>query len=278
MEVSTKSILINATGYQEWVERAFLALEGALSVEMPSPSRIGMSEEYVRAAFTRGLMQARPGLATRVKKEKTVWWNDRYTRKKLAGKGRPIQHDIAIDGVTIDNVVKDAGLLCEVKWLTQSNATGVLADIFKLAFSRTTNAESIAPRTYLLVGGEQQPFRETISRLRNGYEIDLKWSPAGRGGKVPRPHTLCLEQSLELKRTRVIWRRLIARGKRIRKCPPTWSNMRASVRKRWMRTLSEREGFPGASWRLVLWELDHRGLSAKEKVDWPTIYDHLKND
>ncbi len=121
---------MNAGEFQDWMNRAFLVVESALSMELATPSRVCMTEEYLRASPVRGLSYSRPDLASRVTTEHFVSWTITGCWKDAthpAPTGRPIQHDVAIlpDG--------DSGLVCEVKWLKQAKAAELAKDIWKLA-------------------------------------------------------------------------------------------------------------------------------------------------
>lgn len=240
--------------------------EGSLASELATLSRLSITEDYVRSSVVRGLILANPASAERVSKEANVsWFRNQciFDANHVPAAGRPIQHDVS---VASNN--EDAGLACEVKWLTQAKAKEVAADIWKLALSRSTQAEATAMRTYLLLGGESDAFADCLSLLRK-VSLNLRWSPAGRGsGKWPDPTTLSLDRSLDKSLGFNSWDNLLCWGeqKHRRKSPDTWTSLRASLRARWYRRVTTTTG--ALKWRMVLWELDHRGVAAKGQIDW----------
>lgn len=255
---------MNAGEYRNWMGRAFLMCEGALASELATLSRLSITEDYIRSSIVRGLILANPASAERVAKEANVSWfqNQCIFDANHVPVGRPIQHDVFVAPNDVD-----AGLACEVKWLTQAKAKEVAQDIWKLALSRSTQTEASAMRTYLLLGGESKPFADCIESLRK-VDLNLRWSRAGRGGDKPRPTTLSLERSLDKPLGFNSWDNLICWGtqKHRRKSPDVWSSLRASTRERWFRTVLTTNGTVG--WRMVLWELDHRGVTAQGQVSW----------
>lgn len=263
---------MNAGGYKSWIERAFLSVEGALASELATPGRLGMTEDYIRGALVRGLLITHPNEAHRVTREQDAKWTGNacfHNPAHKPGAGRSIQHDVAIRPSDAD-----VGLVCEVKWLSQAQSRNVAADIWKLALSRSVSPEGAALRTYLLLGGESKIFSSVLTALRS-VGLNLRWSAAGRGGNIPRPSTLSLQGSLSHSLSRNAWASLVGWGSQphYRSSPETWASLRASVRSRWWRTIPVDSGMVG--WRMVLWELDHRGISSDSQVNWPPIYSDI---
>lgn len=73
------------TEYKTWVQRAFLAVEGTLALELLTPSRICITEELLRTAMIRGLAAANPEHAGRIETERPVEWtnNESWSGKKI---------------------------------------------------------------------------------------------------------------------------------------------------------------------------------------------------
>jgi len=92
---------MNQTEYQDWMERAFLYVEAAMSMELATPSRVCMSEEYLRSSLVRGLSHSMPGEANRVSIEWGSPWSDRPCWDDgcgaTPGQGRKVQHDVRIE-------------------------------------------------------------------------------------------------------------------------------------------------------------------------------------
>jgi hypothetical protein len=261
---------MNASEYQDWMSRAFLNLEGALATELSTPGRQGMTEDYVRGSFLRGLLISNPLHSARVVREHPASWSSAICVRNPAHSpaGRPLQHDIAV----APTVNVDVGLVCEVKWLVQAKASSIAADIWKLALSRSNINEAGALRTYLLVGGESTAFSQALSSLSDAG-LKLRWSAAGGGGGTPRPTTLALEQSLSKTLSHNAWEALVSWGKNPvhhRTPPLTWSSLRCSLRQRWLRTIPL-VGGGSIGWRMVLWELDHRGVENMSTINWSAI-------
>jgi len=260
---------MNPGQYQEWMKQAFLMCEGALAMELATETRLNITEEYLRSNIVRGLILAKSSEASRVAKESSVSWggNGCHFDTSHTPTGRPIQHDVAVLASGADQ-----GLACEVKWLTQQNSKDVASDVWKLALSRSTRSEATAQRSYLVLGGESGAFSSTLSALHK-IGFNLRWSPAGRGGKWPDPGTVALEKSLTTSLGKNSWRDLVAWGarpKHLRDSPDTWRSLRVSLRGRWYRTVKANGKSVG--WRVALWELDHRGVSASGSIAWPSVY------
>ena len=270
---------LRASDYQAWMRMAFLQVEAALAAEFLTPSRAVMTEEYVRAALMKGLMLSRPTHAARVFREFTAGWDSRScyaSTSHVRAKGRAIQHDVGVsshDG--------DAGMICEVKWLTGAKSSEIAADIWKLALTRSTMREGAATRTYLLLGGESKPFSAALSSLRK-VGLDLRWSKAGRTAKASRGTTLLLGPSLQHALAFNAWRRLVSWGKsptHYRRAPDAWWHLKATSRETWFRTLAGvEETAETVSWRIVLWELHHWGVHSQDQVDWASVYSNIKFD
>ena len=163
--------------HQEWLRRAFLFAEAALNQEIITPRRVCMTEDYFRSAFVRGLLSAKPDLAHLVRSEHTATWssNSCHFCACTQGRGRPIQHDVAILPSAYN-----PGVVCEVKWAKRPSAEGIAKDIWKLLITRGDEPERQAWRCYLLIGGEQPAFSDTLNQLRTSG-INLRYSSAGRG-------------------------------------------------------------------------------------------------
>jgi len=250
--------------------RAFLLVESALAAELATPTRLIMTEEYIRASFARGLCLSNPDQAFRVTTEHTANWSNStcYSdRSHSPSQGRPIQHDVAV--VPDEN---DAGMACEVKWLKQAKAADIAKDIWKLAFSRSTEAEKKALRTYLLIGGETKYLSESFRTLQRS-KIDIRWSLAGRTQGIPGPRNFPLDQALSRDRSVVYrsWADLISWGnpKHFRQCPDTWSNLRCTVRERWRKSSGD------VRWAAVLYELHHHGVGDTAIIDWSAAMSRL---
>lgn len=261
---------MNAGEYQDWMSRAFLNLEGALATELSTPGRQGMTEDYVRGSFLRGLLISNPAGSSRVVREHPATWSGAKCVRNTAHSpaGRRLQHDIAV----IPAAGVDEGMVCEVKWLVQANASSIAADIWKLAISRSNVSEASALRTYLLVGGESKAFSKALSSLRSAA-LNLRWSAAGRGAATPRPTTLALERSLAKPLSHNAWEGLVSWGKNPvhhRNLPSAWSSLRCSLRQKWLRTIPL-VGGGTIGWRMVLWELDHRAVGSASVINWATV-------
>ncbi len=233
-----------------------------------------MTEDYIRGALLRGLLITEPTAASRVGREEDTSYADapcHWDPKHIPGLGRPVQHDVAVAACN-----EDAGLVCEVKWLAQQQTRRVAADIWKLAMSRSTDAENVARRTYLLIGGESGPFSAVLRSLRR-VGLNLRWSAAGADGKIPQPTMLSLKRSLRHSVGLRAWTSAMAWGSQphYREAPMCWATVRASVRGRWLRTVQAEPQSVG--WRIVLWELDHRGVDNEYVVDWDAIYSGISN-
>lgn len=268
---SKRGVPLTAKEYQDWMARAFLLVESALAAEFATPARITMTEEYIRASFVRGLILSMPDHASRVRTEHSVDWSGSSCYNDSdhnPSQGRPIQHDVAV--VPDKN---DAGMACEVKWLKQAKAEDIAKDIWKLAFSRSTLVEKKALRTYLLVGGVTKHITDSFRPLQKSM-INIRWSEAGRKLGIPGPREFPLGLALSKNRSVVFrsWSGLIAWGnpKHFRRCPPTWSILRCTIRNSWRRRLD------GVGWAVLLYELDHRGVDDMTKIDWGKVMPRLK--
>jgi hypothetical protein len=248
----------------EWLRRAFLYVEAALSQEIVTPGRVCMTEDYFRSALVRGLLASRPELAGRVVTEKTAPWSSSNCGfcGQTPGRGRPIQHDIAISE---DN--GNLEVLCEVKWLKGANPDGVAKDICKLLISRGTTQESRATRCYLLLGGEASAFSETFQRLRESG-VDFRWSRGGRGD-TRTTREFCMRSFLNSDMGRKAvgsvcgWSQ---NPRHFRRFEPIWEKVKLSRRSDpWLQVVER------VKWRAVLFELHHRGASNQESLDFLTM-------
>jgi len=195
-----------------------------------------------------------------------VGWSNAYCVEghKINGSGRPLQHDVGISGEK--DCASDQGAVLEIKWLTHVDTVAVAQDIWKLALSRSTQTEGQAVRTYLMVGGEKDAFKNTLAKLGK-LSMPLRWSPAGRGKNKPRPSTLNLLTASEKTTGLKALQQLLKRGEHCRMPPETWAKVRASMRTRWFRSIGAFRDSKRCTWRCVLWELDHRGFD-DDIMDW----------
>jgi len=255
---------MNIQKTNEWLRRAFLYVEAALSQEIVTPGRVCMTEDYFRSALVRGLLASHPELAKRVGTEKAAPWSSSSCGicGQTPGRGRPIQHDIAISE-------ENGGIevLCEVKWLKGANPDGVAKDICKLLISRGTIQESRATRCYLLLGGEASAFSETFQRLRESG-VDFRWSRAGRGD-TRTTREFCMRAFLN----RDMGQKAIEsvsgwslNPRHFRSFEPIWEKVKLSRRSDpWLQVVE------GVKWRAVLFELHHRGASNQETLDFMSM-------
>jgi hypothetical protein len=164
----------------------------------------------------------------------------------------------------VDAHAGNPGLACEVKWLKEgaSRDAEIIADVLRLAMSRSTAPEASAVRIFLLVGGEAKAFGKTLSALQQ-KKFNFRWSPAGKQSSpdaLPGDKTLSLKVRLKRCRaTRVEMQNILHFGRgHYRQPPQLWSEMRITLRARWLLTVGER------SWRAAVWELHHRALKKRE--------------
>ncbi len=247
---------MNATDYQKWMERAFLYVEAALSMELATPSRVCMSEEYLRSSFVRGLSHSKPEAADRVSIEWAAPWTDAVCWKdgiSTPGQGRKVQHDVRVAPAT----AAESGLICEVKWLKQAKSEEIVRDIWKLTLSRSTAAHGGALRCYLLIGGEGAAFESTTDTLRRN-QLTLNWR---EGGSATTDFRMGAQLNKQLS-TSALKKLLAWSGTaHIRKPPACQRYLRCVRRAAWYRTLD------GIKWRMGLWELTSH--SAREGgIDW----------
>jgi hypothetical protein len=292
---------MNPADYQLWMKQAFLAVEAALSQELLTPSRLCMTEEYLRSAFVRGLAASRPDLAHKIDTEYTATWSDYPCWNgtgAVPGQGRRIQHDIATtrnDGT--------AEMLCEVKWLKAEKPDEVVRDVWKLLLSRRDTAELAATRTYLLIGGERvgdtDIFAETLNKVKDSG-VPLKWSTK-KTGNVPPVQAMALKPVLKSARGKDALKNLLKWGSNpvvYRTPPDCCSSWRVKVRAAWLRP----DGFtllrdpivanpqpanapaagvpavvnPTVSWRVALWEIHRHGTGTDACLDWVAVKGQLK--
>ncbi len=256
---------MTAKEYSEWMQRAFLYVEAALAMELATPTRAFMTEDYFRASLARGLAQSSPESARRVVVEQDAQWTRRHCWNcpKNPGKGRSIQHDVAVEPDSTDE-----GLVCEVKWLKSGNARMTACDLWKLALTRSTVVESKAIRCYLLLGGESKPLSRTLKSLRE-CGLDLRWSRAGGRGTPKTSRDFSLKRFLKspLGKDALDYQLSWGDDPRHRRTPPNcWETIRVSRRgDPWVRTCDKR------GWRAVLFEIHHHGVkckSPKQELDF----------
>ena len=248
---------MNQTEYQRWMERAFLYVEAALSMELSTPSRVCMSEEYLRSSFVRGLSHSMPEEANRVSIEWGAPWSDRICWHNgcgaTPGQGRKVQHDVRIK----PKAANESGLACEVKWLKQAKSEEIVRDIWKLMLSRSVNEHGGALRCYLLVGGEGVAFKNTMDTLRRNM-LSLKW-------RVDSGATTDFNLNSQLNRPlahRSLKEILVWGGGNHVRTPDRCLGMIRCVRRAsWYRTLDS------IKWRMGMWELTSWGAEAGT-VDW----------
>jgi hypothetical protein len=249
---------VNQTDYQKWMEKAFLYIEAALAMELATPSRVCMSEEYLRSSFVRGLSHSYPSEASRVSIEWDAPWTDSPCWKdgvSIPGQGRKIQHDIRI---TPEVGTAEQGLACEAKWLKHAKADEIVRDMWKLMLSRSIVAHGTALRCYLLVGGEGKSFQNTMDTLRKSI-LYLNWRDDSDAATEISLNALA-KKTLGKNALKALlsW----SQKKHVRTPPPCLRNIRCVRRASWYRTLD------GTKWRMGLWELTSWGAGIGNTVDW----------
>lgn len=244
------------TDYQMWMERAFLYVEAALSMELATPSHVCMSEEYLRSSLVRGLSHSMPGEASRVSIEWGSPWSDRPCWvdgcTEVHGQGRKVQHDVRIE----PNNKTESGLVCEVKWLKQAKSEEVVRDIWKLMLSRSDTDHGEARRCYLLVGGQGKAFKDTMETLREN-SLALKWL-TGSGAATD----FNLKSQLKKPLAIASLKKLLAWGGNHVRTPDACRQRIKCVRRAsWYRTVDS------IRWRMGMWELSSWG-AASGTIDW----------
>jgi hypothetical protein len=256
------------TSHQEWLRRAFLFAEAALNQEIITPGRVCMTEDYFRSSFVRRLLSAKPDLAHLVQTEHTASWssNSCYFCMCAQGRGRPIQHDVAILPFG-----GNPGVVCEVKWAKRLAAEGIAKDIWKLLVTRGDAPERQAWRCYLLIGGEQPAFADTLNKLRSSG-INLRYSSAGRGETRTNAQAnlrTFLASNLGKKSLAALtgWG---ARKRHYRDVPGIRSDIIISRRcEPWIQRVES------AKWRAVLYELHGFGTSGSPVLTAHDLYQSL---
>ncbi|MCR9075169.1 MAG: hypothetical protein NXI07_03940 [bacterium] len=248
---------MNASDYQHWMERAFLYVEAALSMELATPSRVCMSEEYLRSSFVRGLSHSKPEAADRVSIEWAAPWTDAVCWRdgvSTPGQGRKVQHDVRVNP---EAKTVEAGLACEVKWLKQAKSEEIVRDIWKLALSRGKAAHGQALRCYLLVGGEGTAFKNTTDTLRSNH-LALQWR-----GDSSATVDFRLGARVQNSPSQKAIKNLLAwsNSDHARTPPQCLKYMRCVRRASWYRTLD------GIKWRMGLWELTSHSAQTGT-IDW----------
>jgi hypothetical protein len=254
------------------MQRAFLAVEGTLALELLTPSRICITEELLRTAMIRGLAAANPEHAGRIETERSVTWttNESWSgSKKRPAQGRPIQHDIYIAPIG-----EDKGLACEVKWLKNENSGQLIKDIWKLALSRgVDNERKHSLRTFLLVGGERKAFSDTINVLYNHKPRLADLRRQKTKGQLPKPIEISLKKWLNTEKGRNGFSDLIKWGApaTFREPPPTRDRFWVYTRGTWLRPRNQEfQLLRGGTltWNAVLWELSAEGLNERAAINW----------
>lgn len=266
--------------YREWMQRAFLGVEGALSTELLTATRMCVTEEYLRSAMIRALMASEPSKARRVITEEDASWSNSECWNgtgKRPGQGRPIQHDIFIKPEA-----DDKGLACEVKWLKGKSQRAIIKDIWKLALSRQCVDERSALRTYLLIGGEADAYRDTLKEL-DDLGVRLKWQRTD--GRLPQAQDLSLNALIGRKAGAKALGELLKWGSvpTYRTPAPCRRNLVIYSRGTWLRprdvTIYNVEDYAESDkttqkrttvrWNLGLWELNAEGSGRIKEIDWP---------
>lgn len=274
---------MNAIEYEDWATRAFLFSEAALTQELAftpagggavaaGSSTAAISEELVRASFVRGLVHTQPGEAHRIRTEfnatvsKDCWHDSTHQHP---GKGRPLQHDVVVLAGNDRNGAADQGMFVEVKWLKAQKTEEVARDIWKLLFARGTAAPGVAPRVYLLIGGEMDAFTGTMNGLR-AAGADLRWSNARAGAGGPARRSFAVDKFFAKGAgssafdSLLSWESKSGNTKLVhyREPQPCLSTAYITRRVHWQRTVL------GTSLRLVLWELTNHGAATEPTIDW----------
>jgi hypothetical protein len=283
------------------MKQAFLAVEAALSQELLTPSRLCMTEEYLRSSFVRGLAASRPDLAHKIDTEYSALWSDNTCwngTKAQPGQGRRIQHDIA---TTDGNGA--AEMLCEVKWLKAEKPDEVVRDVWKLLLSRGNTPELTAIRTYLLIGGERvgdtDLFAGTLNKVKESG-VPLKWSTK-KTGNLPPVQSMALRPLLKTLRGISSLKNLLAWGSNpvvYRTPPDCCSTWHIKLHAAWLRPngftirrepiLVNPQGANAVaasaqavdnstvSWRVALWEIHRHGTGTDACLDRAVIKDQLR--
>lgn len=245
---------MNQTDYQKWMTRAFLYVEAALAMELATPSRVCMSEEYLRSSFVRGLSHSKPEAADRVSIEWDAPWTDAKCWRDgdtVPRQGRKIQHDVRV----APEAERDGGMACEAKWLKQAKSEDIVRDIWKLMLSRSVVDHGSALRCYLLVGGEDSAFANAMDTLRNNH-IRLNW----RDGSKPTTE-ISLGALLKRQLGLSALKSLLRWSDYVRTPAPCVGRVHCVRRASWYRTLDS------TKWRMGLWELSAWGAE-KSEIDW----------
>ncbi len=249
---------MNQSDYQKWMERAFLYVEAALAMELATPSRVCMSEEYLRSSFVRGLSHSKPEDSSRVSIEGDSPWCDSLCwkdGKSTPGQGRKVQHDVYVTPEI--GAANDKGMFCEAKWLKTAKAEEIVRDIWKLVLSRSVDSHGTAFRCYLLVGGEGDAFISTFNTLRNNL-VFLNWRDDGASSKP-----ISLSALVKKPIGKKTLKNLLAWGDSHVRTPPTClRGVRCVRRASWYRTVD------GTKWRMGLWELTSWGKGGIKVIDW----------
>ncbi|QQR86614.1 MAG: hypothetical protein IPJ76_00025 [Flavobacteriales bacterium] len=269
---------MTTTDYKEWMQRAFLKVEAALSEELITPASLCMTEDHIRSALVRGLAAAMPTHAHRIDTEKTVSWTNNpcwLGTNRVPEQGRPIQHDVFIAPHDGDN-----GLACEVKWLKNEKAGEVLKDIWKLVLSRGIASEGSAMRIYFLLGGEGEHFRATINALYHHTPrmADLSWQRTDQA--LPNPKRLTMANLLGTAKGKNAVRDLLKWGS-----PPTYrtppscrNEFYTDTRATWRRPLDgqiKKKDGGVLVWNAALWEITAWGLSTRPALNWTAKRDAM---
>ena len=245
----------------DWVVRAFLYVQAELLRRISTHAGRNVTEETLRNELYGGLLATEGALQPHVDTEGSVPWHSAgcLSCTKKPGAGRPKQHDVVVKAHA-----GNPGLACEVKWLKGSLVRDheIIADVLRLAMTRSTALESGAIRVFVLVGGEAKAFGKTLSALQQ-KKFNFRWSPAGRQSSpdsLPGDKTLNLKARLKrCSSTRAEMQDILHFGRGHYRQPPSlWAEVKITPRARWLLTAGER------SWRAAVWELHHRGLKKRE--------------
>ena len=245
----------------DWIARAFLHVQAELLKRISTDAGKNVTEETIRNELFEGLLATEPERHDYIDTEDSVPWHSVHCLfcARKPGVGRPKQHDVVVKAHA-----GNPGLECEVKWLKGSAVRDgeIIADVLRLAMTRSTAPEASAIRVYLLIGGEAKAFRKTLTALQQ-KKFNFRWSPAGKQSNpdtLPGDKTLSLKVRLKRCKTmRAEMQHILHFGRGHYRQPPLlWSEMKITLRARWLLTVRNR------SWRAAVWELHHRGLKKRE--------------
>ena len=91
---------MNPNEYRQWLDRAFLYVEGTLLKRSAHDSPTNIVEEHIRTALIEGLRVAKHQRTADVKSETDTPWNlaaDINDSSRPFGRGRSKQHDVSVE-------------------------------------------------------------------------------------------------------------------------------------------------------------------------------------